>query len=131
MTIDSIGSITAGRLPERQVAGADAAVAGTAGATRAPATATETATETANAVKGAPSLDQVNRAVSELNKSSQAATQGLEFSIDTDSKRTVVKVIDQSTKEVLRQIPTLEALDIAKALQANTATKGMLIQQTA
>jgi len=127
MTIDSIGSITAGRLPERQVAGADAAVAGTAGATRAPATATETA----NAVKGAPSLDQVNRAVSELNKSSQAASQGLEFSIDTDSKRTVVKVIDQSTKEVLRQIPTLEALDIAKALQANTATKGMLIQQTA
>ena len=127
MTIDSISSIAAGRLPERQVAGADAGVAGTAGATRARAAATETA----NAVKGAPSLDQVSRAVSELNKSSQAASQGLEFSIDTDSQRTVVKVIDQSTKEVLRQIPTPEALDIAKALQANTATKGMLIQQTA
>ena len=44
--------------------------------------------------------------MSQLNKSSQAKSQGLEFSIDKDSNRTVVKVIDQTTKEVLRQIPT-------------------------
>ena len=94
MTIDTIASFTPGRLPERPVAGADATTAGTAGATRAPATATETA----NPVKGAPSLEQVNRAVSELNKSAQASSQGLEFSVDADSDRTVVKVIDQSTK---------------------------------
>jgi len=124
MTIDSIGSISVGRPAERQLAGTDAPVA--AGATRAPATTVETA----NAVKGPPSLDQVNRAVSELNESPQAKSQGLEFSIDTDSKRTVVKVIDQSTKEVLRQIPTPEALEIAKAMEAKS-TKGVLIQQTA
>ena len=124
MTIDSIGSISVGRPAERQLAGTDAAQV--AGATRAPATAVETA----NAVKGPPSLDQVNRAVSELNQSPQAKSQGLEFSIDTDSKRTVVKVIDQSTKEVLRQIPTPEALEIAKAMEAKS-TKGVLIQQTA
>ncbi|MET0266411.1 MAG: flagellar protein FlaG [Duganella sp.] len=124
MTIDSLGSVTATRVVERQTAGADAAAA--PGAPRAPATAVETA----NAVKGAPSLDQVNRAVSELNKSPQAKSQGLEFSVDTDSKRTVVKVIDQSTKEVLRQIPTPEALEIAKAMEAKS-TKGVLIQQTA
>lgn len=124
MTIDSIGSVATGRPAERQIAGADAAPA--PGATRSPATTFDTA----NAVKGAPSLDQVNRAVSELNKSPQAKSQGLEFSIDTDSKRTVVKVIDQSTKEVLRQIPTPEALEIAKAMEAKS-TKGVLIQQTA
>ncbi|KQN75464.1 flagellar biosynthesis protein FlaG [Duganella sp. Leaf61] len=124
MTIDSIGSISVGRPAERQLAGTDAAQV--PGATRAPASAVETA----NAVKGPPSLDQVNRAVSELNQSPQAKSQGLEFSIDTDSKRTVVKVIDQSTKEVLRQIPTPEALEIAKAMEAKS-TKGVLIQQTA
>lgn len=124
MTIDSIGSVATGRPAERQIAGADAAPP--PGATRSPATTVDTA----NAVKGAPSLEQVNRAVSELNKSPQAKSQGLEFSIDTDSKRTVVKVIDQSTKEVLRQIPTPEALEIAKAMEAKS-TKGVLIQQTA
>lgn len=124
MTIDSIGSVATGRPAERQIAGADAAPA--PAATRSPATSVETA----NAVRGAPSLEQVNRAVSELNKSPQAKSQGLEFSIDTDSKRTVVKVIDQSTKEVLRQIPTPEALEIAKAMEAKS-TKGVLIQQTA
>lgn len=124
MTIDSISSVGAARPAERQVAGTDAAQP--AGAPRAPATAVETA----NAVKGPPSLDQVNRAVSKLNQSPQAKSQGLEFSIDTDSKRTVVKVIDQSTKEVLRQIPTPEALEIAKAMEAKS-TMGVLIQQTA
>jgi flagellar protein FlaG len=77
-----------------------------------------------------PTLDQVNEAVSQLNKSSQAKSQGLEFSVDSDTKRTVVKVVDQSTKEVLRQIPTPEALEIAKSLESKAST-GLLIQQTA
>jgi flagellar protein FlaG len=77
-----------------------------------------------------PTLDQVNEAVSQLNKSSQAKSQGLEFSVDNDTKRTVVKVVDQSTKEVLRQIPTPEALEIAKSLESKAST-GLLIQQTA
>lgn len=128
MTIDSIGTATSGRATERAPAGSDTGVA--TGVARAPATAVETA----NAVKGSaavPSLDQVNEAVSQLNKSAQAKSQGLEFSVDSDTKRTVVKVIDQSTKEVLRQIPTPEALEIAKALEAKSGSTGLLIQQTA
>jgi flagellar protein FlaG len=124
MTIDTISAMTAGRSMERQQSFAQATT--TAGTARAPASAVDTA----NAVRGTPSLDQVNRAVAELNQSQQAKSQGLEFSIDTDTKRTVVKVIDQSTKEVLRQIPTPEALEIAKALEARSTT-GVLIQQTA
>jgi flagellar protein FlaG len=122
MTIDTIGALGSARPAERSFAGSD-----TAGAR---STAPATAVATANAVKGTPSLDQLNRAVSELNQSQQAKSQGLEFSIDSDTKRTVVKVIDQSTKEVLRQIPTPEALEIAKALEAKS-TRGVLIQQTA
>ena len=80
---------------------------------------------------GAPTLAQVNEAVARLNQASQAKSQGLEFSVDSDSKRTVVKVVDQSTKEVLRQIPTPEALDIANALAAAQTHTGLLIRQTA
>ena len=127
MTIDSISSASPVRGAERPVAAADTAAPQRTG--RAPAT---TALETAAAVRGAdaaPTLEQVNQAVSDLNQSPQAKSQGLEFSIDNDSKRTVVKVIDQTTKEVLRQMPTPEALQIAKAL--DNTNKGMLIRQTA
>jgi flagellar protein FlaG len=127
MTIDTIGSATSARQADRAPVSTDAAVA--QGAARAPATAVETAAAV-KAPSAAPSLDQVNEAVSQLNKSSQAKSQGIEFSIDTDSKRTVVKVVDQTTKEVLRQIPTPEALEIAKALESKSST-GLLIQQTA
>lgn len=127
MTIDTIGTATTARTAERAPVSSDAAVA--QGAARAPATAVETA----NAVKASaavPTLDQVNEAVSQLNKSAQAKSQGLEFSVDSDTKRTVVKVIDQSTKEVLRQIPSPEALEIAKSLESKSGT-GLLISQTA
>jgi flagellar protein FlaG len=128
MTIDTIGSVTSSRAPDRAPVSSDSAIA--AGAPRAPATALETAA----AVKGpgnAPSAEQLKQAVSQLNKASQDKSQGLEFSIDNDSKRTVVKVIDQTTKEVLRQIPTPEALEIAKALESKSSSAGLLIQQTA
>ena len=128
MTIDTIGSATPARPADRSPVGGDAATA--AGAPRAPATAVETAA----AVKGpanVPTSEQLKEAVSQLNKASQDKSQGLEFSIDNDSKRTVVKVIDQTTKEVLRQIPTPEALEIAKALESKSSQAGLLIQQTA
>ncbi|RZT09033.1 flagellar protein FlaG [Duganella sp. CF402] len=127
MTIDTIGSASTARTADRAPVSSDAAAA--QGAARAPATAVETAAAV-KAPSAAPSLDQVNQAVSQLNKSVQAKSQGLEFSIDSDSKRTVVKVVDQTTKEVLRQIPTPEALEIAKSLESGSGT-GLLIQQTA
>ena len=127
MTIDTLGSATSPRPVERSTAGSDSAAL--AGAGRAPAAAVDTV----NAVKGAaavPSQEQLEQAVSKLNKSAQAQSQGLEFSIDNDTKRTVVKVVDQSTKEVLRQIPSPEALEIAKSLESSD-NKGLLIKQTA
>lgn len=50
----------------------------------------------------------------------------LQFSIDDDSGRTVVKVVDKQTDEVLRQIPSEEMLDIARALGK---LKGLLVEQ--
>jgi flagellar protein FlaG len=90
-----------------------------------------TGVQTANAVQpvgATPSLDDVKQAVQDINKSLQSLSQGLEFSVDTDTKEVIVKVIDQQTKEVLRQMPSEEALQIAKALDQ---VLGKLIKEKA
>lgn len=74
----------------------------------------------------APSLPQVVQAVQNINKTMQILAPNLEFSVDTDSNRTIVKVVDQQTKEVIRQMPSTEALEIAKALDR---VQGLLIRQ--
>ena len=75
-----------------------------------------------------PDLAQVTEAVKNINKTMQALSQNLEFSIDADSKQTIVKVVDQQTQEVIRQMPSAEALEIAKALDR---VQGLLIRQKA
>jgi flagellar protein FlaG len=94
---------------------------------RAPAAAVETSAAVEQAAK-APSPEQLKEAVSNINKSLQTLSQDLEFSIDEGSNRTIVRVVDQKTKEVIRQIPSPEALEIAKALDT---VSGLLIKQTA
>ncbi|MYN01888.1 flagellar biosynthesis protein FlaG [Pseudoduganella sp. DS3] len=124
MTIDSI-TATAPR-PDRGSVGVESAAAPAAG--RNPAAAVETV-DAVKAKEAAPSKKDVEEAVAKLNKSVQDRAQALEFSIDNDSNRTIVKVIDQSTKEVLRQIPTPEALQIAKSIDARSG--GLLVDQEA
>lgn len=71
---------------------------------------------------------QVRDAVAHINQNLPASGQGIEFSIDDDSERVIVKVIDRETREVLRQMPTKEALEIANAMDR---TQGLLIRQEA
>jgi flagellar protein FlaG len=94
---------------------------------RAPASAVDTAAAVEKAAP-VPTQAQVKEAVANINKSLQTLSQDLVFSVDQDTHRTIVKVIDQKTKEVLRQIPTPEAMEIAKALDT---VRGLLIKQTA
>jgi flagellar protein FlaG len=89
--------------------------------------AAQTAVALTQAAKS-PSASEINKAVSDINKTIQASSQNLEFTVDTDADEVVVKVIDQQTKEVLRQIPTVEALEIAKSLDK---LQGLLIKQEA
>lgn len=78
--------------------------------------------------KTPPTREEVKNAVNNINAALQASSQNLEFSIDDDANAVVVKVIDQSTKQVLRQIPTQEALEIAKSLDK---VQGLLINLNA
>jgi len=58
----------------------------------------------------------LDSAVKQLNSYVQSINRNLEFNIDNDSGKTVVKVIDAETDELIRQIPNEEALIIARQL---------------
>lgn len=98
-------------------------------ATAAPAPASPAPAARAGGVAGAAAADEagngLRQAVERINQSLPPSNQGIEFSIDEDSERVIVKVVDRETREVLRQMPTQEALDIAKALDR---TQGLLIK---
>lgn len=52
----------------------------------------------------------------------------LEFTIDEESGRRLIRLVDRQTQEVLRQIPSEEMLQIAKALDK---LQGLLVHQKA
>jgi flagellar protein FlaG len=65
----------------------------------------------------APGHAELGNAVADLNKVAQANAQGVRFSVDEDSGRTVVKVVDTQTDKVLRQIPSVEALKLWRSIE--------------
>ncbi|MGZ8270695.1 MAG: flagellar protein FlaG [Methylophilus sp.] len=67
-------------------------------------------------------------AVRKLNEYVAPALQTIQFSIDQESERIVVKVVDTTTQEVLRQIPNEEVLAITRTLDK---LQGLVIRQTA
>lgn len=60
--------------------------------------------------------EQVEAAVNQIQQFTQALAQHLKFSIDEDTGKTVVKIVDVQTQEIIRQIPSEEAIKIAGAL---------------
>lgn len=71
---------------------------------------------------------QVEKAVATLNEFTGMVAQDVQFSIDEDSGRILVKVVDSRTQEVLRQLPSKEALAIAQSLDK---MQGILIHAKA
>ena len=64
--------------------------------------------------------EQVSRAVTTLNDYVQSQQRDLQFSLDSELDRPVVRVLDSSTKEVIRQIPSEVALRLARNVKAST-----------
>jgi len=62
------------------------------------------------------SAAEARKAVAAANDQLQQINSELTFQLDNDTGRVVVKLIDRNTREVLRQMPTKEALAIARAL---------------
>lgn len=71
---------------------------------------------------------QLEEAVNDVQNFVSSVNQNLEFSVDDETGRTVIKVIDRQTEQILRQIPSEEMLQIAKALGK---LNGLLVKQEA
>lgn len=96
--------------------------------TKSVAPAPEPASATIAPAQKSGDSQQVSQAVKRINKTLEQMSSSLEFSVDTDTREIVVKVIDTQTKDVIRQIPSEETLEISKALDQAT---GLLIKQKA
>lgn len=72
--------------------------------------------------------EDVKKAVDDVQKFVSTKNQDILFSIDKDLGKTVVKVVDRGTKELIRQFPSEEMLQIAKALDK---IQGLLVKQQA
>ena len=59
---------------------------------------------------------KVKEAVGNLNDFVQKLTRTLQFSVDEESGRTVIKVVDSETNQLIRQIPPEEVLVLARNL---------------
>lgn len=68
--------------------------------------------------------DQLNSAIDKANTFMSEKASGLEFSVDEDTGRSIVKLIDKQTNEILRQYPSKEMIEISKDL---SKFQGMLI----
>ena len=62
---------------------------------------------------------KVQEAVARLNDYIQSVQRDLEFNMDEESGRVVVKVVDRKTNETIRQIPDEMALKLARNLQSD------------
>jgi flagellar protein FlaG len=62
--------------------------------------------------------EKVQAAVAQMNEFIQSTQRDLHFSYDAESGNTIVKVIDRSTQEVIRQIPDQIFLKLAETLDS-------------
>ncbi|MEF9673091.1 flagellar protein FlaG [Pseudomonas sp. MWU13-2100] len=68
--------------------------------------------------KDSDSSDRLKKAVQDIEKFVQSIKRNLEFSIDEHSGQVVVKVIASDSGQVVRQIPSEEALKLADSLSS-------------
>lgn len=72
--------------------------------------------------------ERAKAAADRINEFIEAFTRDLQFTVDKDTERVVLKVVDRQSGKVIRQIPSEEALEIAKALDD---LKGLIITEKA
>ncbi|SFM42453.1 flagellar protein FlaG [Marinobacter zhejiangensis] len=60
---------------------------------------------------------ELNNAVSQLNEFVQTVQRDLQFEVDHERGQTIVRVVDQETQKVIRQMPDEVALRLAENLQ--------------
>ncbi|MBT9540485.1 flagellar protein FlaG [Thiobacillus sp.] len=95
----------------------------------APASAKAVAAPATQPAARQPSSEELNTAVAAINQAMQQSNQSLEFSVDTNTNRTVVKMVDTSTGELIRQFPSESVLAISRGIEE--FQQGLLLTQKA
>ena len=75
------------------------------------------------------SVEALKSAVATINQTMQQSNQSLEFSVDTDTQKTVVRMVDTSTGELIRQFPSEAVLAISRGI--DQFQQGLLLTQKA
>jgi flagellar protein FlaG len=78
-----------------------------------------------------PSAQQLKGAVDSINLAMRQANKSLELSIDSSTKRPVVRMMDSDTGELIRQYPSKEVLAIAQGIDQFLSQQGMLLNKKA
>lgn len=73
-----------------------------------------------------PSPEDVAGAVKAVSEFVGNINSNLKFNVDDETGQTIIKVVDSTTNEVIKQIPSEDMVAIAKAMDK---LKGLLIQQ--
>jgi flagellar protein FlaG len=92
------------------------------------ASTVQTEQSVAQTQKSEASRQELEEAVKQVNDFLKPINDSIQFNLDEDTGKTIVKVIDLATKDVIRQFPSEEMLSIAKAIDK---MKGLLVQQKA
>jgi flagellar protein FlaG len=80
-------------------------------------------------VKMAPAPEDLKTIVNELQRTMNARASDLQFSIDEGSGKTIVRMTDRSTKDIVWQFPSEEALQISRDLE--NFQQGLMINKSA
>ena len=66
------------------------------------------------------SIKNIQETVDELNASNNIRQRNLEFSVNEELGRTIVKVVDSETGKLIRQVPSEELVELAERIEAQT-----------
>ena len=72
------------------------------------------------------SINAARQIASQINEFLKSTASDVQFSVDGESDRVVVRVVDTQTQKVIRQMPSEEMLAISKSLDQMS---GLLIKQ--
>ena len=112
----------------RAVAPPAAVVRAVAATTVAPAKQ-ETANTAPQPVKAALSTDELKSLASEIQRKVSSISSDLQFSVDEETGKDLIRVTDRTTKKIVWQFPSEEALNITKAL--DQYQKGVMLNRRA
>ncbi len=81
------------------------------------------------AVRSDPTPAQLQSMADNANKAMRQINSNVEFSVDEVTNKTVVKVVESQTGQIVMQIPSEEMLAITRAI--DRAQQGILLRQKA